>query len=168
MAGASRFKKRRDWGSARATLWIVFAFAAGASAAIYGHHLFLAFGHGSKAPSMNVSANAMMNGDFALTNDSEISNAIIVFYDPDCQECKRVQNDLLPRIVDEAGAEMSDVRSCNITTEDGARMLSMLEEKLLFQSRVLAPVVVVNGRAYCGLAEIEGLVALGVHAKAQN
>ena len=82
---------------------------------------------------------------------------VLFFYDQTCPDCDVVKAHLLPRLLEMAGFA-GEVECLDVANRENVQLLLRLEREMGFQAAVLSPVVILDGRPYCGLKELESAV----------
>lgn len=89
----------------------------------------------------------------ALADDS--ADRVFFFFDVNCRDCSHVKNDLLSPLLEKSGIPRAEVVYLDVGKPQTLELLARLEASVGFEATVLAPVVVIGHRAYCGIDEVE-------------
>lgn len=90
-----------------------------------------------------------------VLSDLDRDDRVIFFFDDSCPDCWLVKNELLLPLLEKNAILGAEVVYLDIATPSTLDLLRQLESVVGFDASVMAPIVVVGRRVYCGVSEIE-------------
>lgn len=84
---------------------------------------------------------------------------VLFFFDAQCPDCDVVKEELLSRLMEKHEIARADVVYFDVAAPSTLDVLRQLEELLDFEASIMAPILIIRRKAYCGVAEVEEALA---------